>query len=178
MERQGQRSSLLAHHTTKPGPELSWLPCSDGKYVWTGYDHAGSSREGLYTKTCHASLPTVLAQHCPNASVSPPCKQTLAPSYLFTSHQTHSFFSKECSYRRSSVTIYHIQNTETKNSQDGKGFALAKEISVFFMSSVNLILPFPPQKYIFKGQLVYLLSLELLSAINDSKSKLFFAKWN
>lgn len=42
MERQKQRSSsLLAHHSRKPGPAQSWLPSSEikGMGIWTSYDH-------------------------------------------------------------------------------------------------------------------------------------------
>lgn len=71
---------------------------------------AGNNRDCLYRKTCYPSLPTALAQHNPNASMSLLCKQTQASSSLFTSQQTHSFSPKNI-VTEDAVSLFTIFRT-------------------------------------------------------------------
>lgn len=71
---------------------------------------AGNNRDCLHRKTCYPSLPTALAQHNPNASMSLLCKQTQASSSLFTSQQTHSFSPKNI-VTEDAVSLFTIFRT-------------------------------------------------------------------
>lgn len=134
----------------------------------------GINRECLYRKTWYPSLLTALAQHNPMPLY-------LHPVSKLRHHPPYSLPNKPTVFLQGmllqKMQCHYLQYSEYWNSGWQRFCTSQRNQCVFHVicqpnSTTKYI--FPPQKYIFKGQLVLLLCLELLSAISYSKPKLFF----